>query len=81
MQLQDLDVKGQRVLLRVDFNVPIKKSKIQDDTRIVNTFPTLKYLISSGAKIILMSHLGRPLKDLTEKGNIRKKIYGQVKIW
>lgn len=58
--IKDIDVKGKRVIVRVDYNVPIENGKITDDARIVKTLPTLKYLIDHGAKLILMAHLGRP---------------------
>lgn len=61
--IKDVDLSGKTVFIRVDFNVPIKDGVIEDDTRIRGAIPTIKYAVDHGAKVVLASHLGRPLKD------------------
>lgn len=58
--VRDLDLSGKTVLVRVDYNVPIKDGKVSDATRIEASLPTLKYILDQGASLVLMSHLGRP---------------------
>lgn len=64
LKLKEADIEGKKVLIRVDYNIPIKDGKVTDDTRIQRTLPTINYLLENNCKIILMSHLGRPHKDM-----------------
>src|SRR5436305_2003706 len=70
LSIKDLDLKGQRVFIRVDFNVPLKNGVIGDDTRIKSSIPTIRYALAQGATVVLASHLGRP------KGKVNRLFIG-----
>lgn len=75
--LRDIDVAGKKVLVRVDFNVPMDGEKITDTTRIEASLPTINYLLENGASVVLMSHLGRPKGEYKEEfslGPVAKKL-------
>jgi phosphoglycerate kinase len=71
LSIRDLDLRGKRVFIRVDFNVPLENGKIGDDTRIRASLPTIKYAVEHGATVILASHLGRPKGQVNPKYSLK----------
>ena len=69
--VEDLDLSGKRVLSRVDFNVPLKDGKVDNDKRLRASLPTIQYILDHGASVVLMSHLGRPNGEKVEKYSLR----------
>ena len=77
--IKDLDLKGKRVFIRVDFNVPVANGVVSDDNRIVSALPTIKYALENGAKVILASHRGRPKGEGFEEEYSMKPVYLRLK--
>ena len=73
MTVRDIDVKGKKVLVRCDFNVPMKDGVITDENRINGALPTITYLVENGAKVILCSHMGKPHNIFTPGFGLTKK--------
>lgn len=71
LSIRDLDLRGKKVFIRVDFNVPIENGRVTDDTRITSAIPTIQYAIEKGARVILASHLGRPKGERNLKYTLR----------
>jgi len=69
--IEDLELEGKRVLMRVDFNVPVKDGKVQNDRRLRASLPSIRYVLARGASLVLMSHLGRPDGQRIEKYSLR----------
>lgn len=69
--VKDIELKGKKVIVRCDFNVPLKEGVITDDTRITAAMPTIEYLVAEGAAVILMSHLGRPEGEANPKYTLK----------
>ncbi|MDD5035505.1 MAG: phosphoglycerate kinase, partial [Methylococcaceae bacterium] len=74
IRMTDLDLKGQRVLIRADLNVPIKEGKVSSDARITASMATIEHCLAAGAKVMVTSHLGRPVEGEWSAENSLKPV-------
>ncbi|HEY3487975.1 MAG TPA: phosphoglycerate kinase, partial [Gammaproteobacteria bacterium] len=74
IRMSDLDLGGKRVFIRQDLNVPVKNGKVTSDQRILASLPTLQTLLAAGAKVLVVSHLGRPTEGLYEEEHSLKPV-------
>jgi len=82
LTLRDVDIKGKRVLMRVDFNVPLsKEGNIADDSRIQASLPSIRYVLGEGGSLVLMSHLGRPDGKVDPKYSLSVCAKGCPSFW
>jgi phosphoglycerate kinase len=74
IKMTDLDLKGKRVLIRADLNVPVKDGKVTSDARITASMPTIEFALKAGAKVMVTSHLGRPEEGVYSEENSLKPV-------